>query len=73
MKQEIKVSKTTEELMQAVGRMQDAYFEVCGILDDRQMDDGKLLEPWNTLHDELCVKIGFIVMEVFGETDGGEI
>ena len=73
MKQEVKVSKTTKDLMQAIGRMQAAYFEVCGILDDRHMDDGKLLKSWNTLNDELCVKIGFIVMEVFGETGGGEI
>lgn len=70
---EIRVSKATSNLMQAIGRLQDAYFEMCEALESGNIGTDEFVKPWNTINDVLRAKIGVWVMEIFGNTDKKEI
>ena len=69
----IKVSKATTNLLQAIGRLQDAYFEMCGVLDEERIETDDLIKPWNTIYKLILPKIGSLVMSTFGETNESEI
>lgn len=73
MKQEIKVSARTAQLMQSVRKMQEAYFEMGDVLDAMHIDTNGLVSSWNTLNGLLYERIGEFVMEINGETEGREI
>jgi len=70
---EIRVSEATTDLMQAIGRLQDSYFDVCRAFEGKCYDTNDFTELWNALCEKVEGKIGGWIMKTFVSTANAEI
>lgn len=69
----IRVSKKTEALMQAIGRLQDAYFDMCRAFESKAIFVDDFTRTWNELCNKVDRKVGSLIAETFNETGYKEI
>lgn len=65
----IRVSEATTDIMQAIGRLQDAYFDVCRAFESKVFNTDDFARPWNELCNKMDEKIGGWITSTFVETE----